>query len=216
LHSTTKPHSFNHTVSVIEHVFARPFIEVFESFDPEPIGSGAIAQVYRAKLRPNILPPSYLSEKRSSPNIPMPLSPNPPLPNPIPTAVVAVKILHPHVGDMIRRDLAIMKFFASALSLFPGVQWLSLDQEVQVFGTMMNEQLDLRHEARNLSRFEENFKHRHAAVSFPRPLMDYTRHDLLIEEYQYAVPLNTFLRYGGGPFDRTIGTTGLDAFLVRL
>lgn len=65
-------------------------------------------------------------------------------------------------------------------------------------------------------RFEENFKHRRAAVSFPRPLMDYTRHDLLIEEYQYAVPLNAFLRYGGGPFDRNIGTMGLDAFLVRL
>lgn len=107
-----------------------------------------------------------------------------------------------------------MSFFARALSLFPDMQWLSLAEEVRVFGNMMNEQLDLRHEARNLDKFENNFKHRRAAVSFPRPLDSYTSHDLLVEEFQYAVPLNGFLAYGGGPFDRAIGTTGLNAFLV--
>lgn len=202
---------------MVESVFDRPFTEVFETFDLEPIGSGAIAQVYRATLKPDLLSPSYLSGKRESKGvIPTPLSPSAPLPNLVPTATVAVKVLHPKVTDMIRRDLAIMSFFARALSFFPGIQWLSLDQEVEVFGKMMNEQLDLRHEARNLEKFEKNFKHRRAAVSFPRPLDNYTSHDLLIEEFQYAVPLHGFLRYGGGPYDRAIGTTGLDAFLVCL
>lgn len=196
-------------------MFQRPFKEVFETFEAEPIGSGAIAQVYRATLRPDLIPPSYLSEKRTSPNMPIPISPLPLLPNPVPTATVAVKVLHPNVGDMIRRDLAIMMFFARSLSLLPGVHWLSLEQEVRVFGGMMNEQLDLRHEARNLTRFEENFKHRRAAISFPRPLPGYTSNDLLVEEFQYAVPLSAFLRNGGGPFDRGLGTMGLDAFLVR-
>jgi aarF domain-containing kinase len=204
-----------HTIAVVENVFSRPFSEVFETFDPEPIGSGAIAQVYKATLRPNLLSPSYLSEKRVvSQTIPVSLSPTPPPSSLTPTAAVAVKVLHPHVGDMIRRDVAIMGFFARVLNLLPGVQWLSLEQEVKVFGEMMNEQLDLRHEARNLHRFEENFKHRRSAVSFPRPLEEYTSHDLLVEEFQHAVPLHAFLRYGGGPYDRTMGTMGLDAFLV--
>lgn len=205
----------------MENVFQRSFTDVFESFDPTPIGSGAIAQVYRAVIRPHLLPPSFKDKhplhttRAEAAKIPLPpRSSNSDNPLELPPAVVAVKVLHPHVGDMIRRDLAIMGFFASMLSLIPGVQWLSLKEEVAVFGEMMNEQLDLRHEADNLDRFEKNFKNRRAAVSFPKPLMKYTSNDLLVEEFQYAVPLGAFLRQGGGPFHRPIGTMGLDAFLV--
>jgi aarF domain-containing kinase len=45
LHSSGKPHAFIHTKAVIQSVFQRPFDRVFESFDPHPIGTGAIAQV---------------------------------------------------------------------------------------------------------------------------------------------------------------------------
>lgn len=45
LHSRGKPHSLIHTKEVIERALARPFDEVFEAFDENPIGVGAIAQV---------------------------------------------------------------------------------------------------------------------------------------------------------------------------
>jgi hypothetical protein len=45
LHSRGKPHSFMHTKQIIERAFERPFDEVFEVFDENPIGVGAIAQV---------------------------------------------------------------------------------------------------------------------------------------------------------------------------
>lgn len=45
LHSRGKPHSLMHTKQVIERAFERPFDEVFEVFDENPIGVGAIAQV---------------------------------------------------------------------------------------------------------------------------------------------------------------------------
>ena len=195
-------------------MFNKPFYEVFETFEPNVLGSGAIAQVYRAKLRPNILPPSYRSAKRRA-QIMTPLDPFPP-PAPVPSAYVAVKVLHPKVEDMIRRDLSIMKFFAKALSMVPSLSWLSLDQEVEVFGSMMHEQLDLRHEARNLKKFEENFKTRRAAISFPRPLEDYSTDKLLLEEFEDAVPMTAFLSNGGGEYERQIATAGLDAFLVCL
>lgn len=115
---------------------------------------------------------------------------------------------------MIRRDLAIMKFFATCLNLIPGIEWLSLVEEVSVFGEMMNEQLDLRHEAANLRTFEKNFSGRMAAVTFPRPLEDFSTTDILVEEYQNALPLRAFLRNGGGPFDDSLANLGLDAFLV--
>ena len=95
------------------------------------------------------------------------------------------------------------------------MQWISLPEEVEVFGRMMNEQLDLRNEVKNLTKFEENFASRKAAVTFPRPLEDYSTKDILMEEYENALPLKAFLKLGGGPFDDIIAESGLDAFLVR-
>ena len=138
-----------------------------------------------------------------------------PGPASVPTASVAIKILHPHVSNMIARDLTIMRLFAHVISLIPGAEWLSLPEEVDVFGVMMREQLDLRNEVENLLRFEANFSKRHTPITFPRPLAQFSSHDVLVEEFAHALPLNHFLKNGGGPFDETIAELGLDGFLVR-
>lgn len=220
MHSHGKPHGFSHTKRVIEHVFQKPFSEVFESFDEEPIGTGAIAQVYRATLKHDLLPPSYLGKpKRHGRNKTATLAAGTLMQDPppmVPTASVAIKVLHPHVSKMISRDLSIMNFFASLISFFPGMHWISLPEEVQVFGSMMEQQLDLRHEAENLEQFEKNFAYRKVPVTFPRPLTVWSTRDLLIEEYQNALPLEHFLKNGGGPFDDQVATVGLYAFLVHL
>ena len=216
LHSRGKPHSLHHTKNIIQTIFQRPFNEVFEQFEEVPIGSGAIAQVYRATLKQDLIPPSYLGPRRTRKIPGGPLGPvilQDPLPS-VPTASVAIKVLHPNVSKLIARDLRIMSFFAHCLNILPGMQWLSLPEEVDVFGCMMNQQLDLRHEADNLSTFESNFASRKVPVSFPRPLKMWSTKDLLIEEHMNALPLGAFLLNGGGPFDDQIATIGLDAFLV--
>ncbi|KAG6881936.1 hypothetical protein C0993_012440 [Termitomyces sp. T159_Od127] len=109
-----------------------------------------------------------------------------------------------------------MSFFARAISLLPGMQWLSLPQEVEVFGSMMFQQLNLRNEAENLLAFEHNFSNRNVPVTFPRPLKVWSTKDILVEEYENALPLEVFLRNGGGPYDEQIATSGLDAFLNML
>jgi len=109
-----------------------------------------------------------------------------------------------------------MTFFASLISIFPGMQWISLPEEVKVFGSMMEQQLDLRHEADNLEIFEKNFAPRKVPVTFPRPLKVWSTKDILIEEYENALPLEAFLKNGGGPFDDQVATVGLDAFLVSI
>ncbi|KAG2022967.1 atypical/ABC1/ABC1-C protein kinase [Coprinopsis cinerea AmutBmut pab1-1] len=217
LHSQGTPHPFSHTKKVVEAVFQRPFDQVFEEFDQTPIGSGAIAQVYRATLKRDLIPPSYHGPRRTrqvgGALGPIILEDPPPS---APTASVAIKILHPRVEKTISRDLAIMHFFASCISLLPGMKWLSLPEEVLVFGEMMNQQLDLRHEADNLITFEANFAPRKVPVTFPRPLKIWSSKDILVEEYQNALPLETFLRNGGGPYDYQIATVGLNAFLTML
>jgi aarF domain-containing kinase len=55
---------------------------------------------------------------------------------------------------------------------------------------------------------------RHAPVTFPRPLRIWSTRDLLVEEFQMAIPLELFLKNGGGPYDDLLAELGLDAFLV--
>jgi len=218
MHSQGRRHSFTHTKRVIERVFQRPFEEVFEEFDETPIGSGAIAQVYRAIMKQDLLPPSYFDPKRTRKKGPGALAPVilPESKPSVPTAAVAIKVLHPRVVKLIERDLTIMSFFARLITLFPGMQWVSLPEEVEVFGRMMYEQLDLRKEADNLVTFERNFMPRKAPVTFPRPLQIWSTKDLLVEEYQTAIPMELFLKNGGGPFDDQLAELGLDAFLNML
>ena len=137
LHSNGAPHSIRHTRKVIEAAFEMQFDQIFERFEDEPIGCGAIAQVYRATLKP-----AAMGGDRDT------------------STSVAIKVLHPRVRKTVRRDIAIMSIFANIINVFPGMNWLSLPEEVSVFGEMMNSQLDLRVEAANLERFERNFKGR--------------------------------------------------------
>ncbi|KAL4070590.1 hypothetical protein J3A83DRAFT_4244344 [Scleroderma citrinum] len=217
MHSRGKPHPLEFTICVIEKVFQRPFEEIFEEFEEMPIGTGSIAQVYKATLQQDLIPPSYLGPKRQPKSAgsltPVILDHPPPS---VPSAAVAVKVLHPRAAKLIARDLSIMSFFAHIITLFPGMQWISLPEEVAVFGDMMHQQLDLRNEAENLITFEGNFASRSLPVTFPRPLKEFSTSDLLMEEYEKALPMEAFLKNGGGPFDKQIATIGLDAFLNML
>ena len=206
-----------YTKRVLEKAFNKPFNEIFAEFDETPMGIGAIAQAYKAVLNPDLVPPEYFGPKYNAQTprvLPLPAAHERAPSEAVPSTTVAIKVLHPNVEKTINRDLKIMGFFARVLNAFPGMEWLSFPQEVDVFGSMMRSQLDLTTEAKNLDKFEENFKHR-TVVSFPRPLNAYTSKRVLVEEYEDAVPLKAFLREGGGPFDYRIASLGLDAFLVR-
>lgn len=187
------------------------------------MGIGAIAQVYKARLRPDVA----LQHKD---DLILDLADAVPTAENIPSGEgsvrlhtsVAVKVLHPHVRGTILRDLRIMMFFAHIASVVPSVVWLSLPEEVTKFGEMMQDQLDLRVEAQNLQTFGRNFSERRTAT-FPRPVMAFTTRDVLVEEYEFGVPLKVFLdaaamakKAGGaeGTFDRKIASIGLDSFLV--
>ncbi|KAI9094373.1 ABC1 family-domain-containing protein [Phlyctochytrium arcticum] len=191
LQSKVSPHSLNATRRVIEQEYGLTLEDMFEEFDETPIGVGAIAQVHTGVLRP--------SEATKSCS----------------TLRCAVKVLHPGVSYMINADLTIMWAVASLINLLPEAEWLSIPDEVEMFGHMMREQLDLRHEARNLERFRSNFKER-PRVGFPAPVMPLVRQTVLIEEFVDAIPIPKFLNGGHTPFDQALGRISLDFFLHML
>lgn len=197
-----------------------PFEEIFEEFEEEPLGVGAIAQVYKAKLKPNLaaqrdndlddLRHNLASRVRKNVNVLVKSSPQR-----VPSSYVAIKVLHPKVERIVRRDLNIMTFFARVINMIPTVEWLSLPDEVQQFGEMMKLQLDLRIEGTNLVIFREHFKTRTTAW-FPYPYTEYSTREVLIEEFAQGIPLSVFLEKGGGVYQEEVADEGLDAFLHML
>ncbi|TQS33804.1 hypothetical protein Golomagni_05839, partial [Golovinomyces magnicellulatus] len=218
LHSNAPAHSMRVTRKTVEAAFGgKRFEDIFDEFQEKPLGVGAIAQVYKAKLKPNLAAltdedintePKALTENvRHNVNTVLKSSPGR-----VPSTYVAIKVLHPHVERTVRRDLKIMGFFASAINMIPTMEWLSLPDEVEQFGEMMRLQLDLRIEAANLAKFRQNFKDRSTAW-FPYPYADFTTRNVLIEEFAQGIPLADFMENGGGVFQHEIANEGLDAFL---
>ncbi|KZZ99471.1 ABC-1 transporter [Moelleriella libera RCEF 2490] len=240
LHSNAPAHSMHATRKTVEAAFGgRRFGDIFDEFDEKPLGVGAIAQVYKAKLKAELAQSGGLdgrirrrrrhsssSDTSSSSdsaeskglsenvrrNVDTVLKSSP---KRVPSSYVAVKVLHPKVERTVRRDLRIMGFFASVLNAVPTMEWLSLPDEVQQFGEMMKLQLDLRIEAANLETFRRNFRDRTTA-SFPYPYTDFTTRNVLIEEFAQGIPLADFMDNGGGVFQHDIADEGLDAFLRML
>ncbi|RDW66497.1 hypothetical protein BP6252_10132 [Coleophoma cylindrospora] len=220
LHSNAPAHSLHTTKRIICRAFdGREFGDIFEEFDEKPLGVGAIAQVYKAKLKHNLAVPGDpdLEEPRDfrksvRKNVDTLIKSTP---QRVPSSYVAIKVLHPGVERTVRRDLKIMGFFASILNAIPTMEWLSLPDEVEQFGEMMRLQLDLRIEAANLGIFRKNFKERTTAW-FPYPYTEYTTRQVLVEEFAQGIPLSDFMENGGGVFQQEIADEGLDAFLRML
>jgi aarF domain-containing kinase len=198
----------------------RDFDDIFDEFDETPLGVGAIAQVYKAKLKPDLARPGDADIAGGPADLRDTVRRNvgtvlKRTPRRVPSSYVAVKVQHPGVERTVRRDLRIMRFFASLINSIPTMEWLSLPDEVDQFGEMMKLQLDMRIEATNLSRFRRNFKDRTTAW-FPFPYTDFCTRHVLIEEFAHGIPLADFLANGGGVFQHDIATEGLDAFLRML
>jgi aarF domain-containing kinase len=216
LHSNAPAHSIKQTKEIILKAFpGHTFDEIFEEFDEEPLGVGAIAQVYKAKMQPEFA--LKQSEDPDDKNFARNIQKNVDVlvksePQQVTSSFVAIKVLHPGIERTVGRDLRIMSFVANLLNLIPTVEWLSLPDEAGMFGYMMRLQLDLRIEAANLEMFQRTFRYRTTA-SFPIPYSENTTRQVLVEEFAEGIPLAAFLEDGGGVFQKDIAEEGLNAFL---
>lgn len=217
LHSDAKAHSLKATRRILSESFDMDFDEIFDEFNEKPVGVGAIAQVYEAKLSSKAIEKAKIVETDGNSNkhfvdnfiVTEDLSS---------TQNVAIKVLHPNVEVKIERDLKIMKFFAEAINAIPTMEWLSLPDEVEQFSILMRLQLDLRIEGLNLAKFRENFKSR-LDIHFPKPYLNFTTRNVLVEELFHAIPMSQLLSLKanfGKNLSKEISDKGLDSFLKML
>ncbi|XP_061578479.1 uncharacterized aarF domain-containing protein kinase 2 [Cololabis saira] len=105
---------------------------------------------------------------------------------------VAIKVVHPGVRRQVEMDLLIMKAGSWLLHCLPGLKWLSLYEVVQEFETLMTKQIDLRFEAKNIERFQENFRNVDH-VKFPTPLRPFVTRNILVETFEASEPISKYL-----------------------
>lgn len=193
LHSNAKKHSLRYTKRILSQSFGGlPFEEIFEQFDEEPVGVGAIAQVYLATLSKKLIEniDEFQPVKKKKRSLFPSFASNDSSPGP--EQRVAIKVIHPNVATNIKRDLRIMHFFANAIDMIPTMEWLSLPDEVRNFDILMNLQLDLRIEGLNLNKFQENYKN-DLFVNFPKPFLKFSNRSILVEEYVNGVSMSKML-----------------------
>jgi len=127
---------------------------------------------------------------------------------------VAIKVLHPNIELAIGKDLIIMKLVANLLNAFiPEIRWLNLPEEVSYFSLIMKQQIDLNFEAYTLSRFNCNFM-ADPTISFPKPIR--ASPSVLVETFEYGIPVKEFITSKCHRINREIGIIGLKSFLKML
>lgn len=229
LHSNARAHSLRQTRHILARSFGMPFEDIFSEFQEKPLGVGAIAQVYLAKLSDKAI---AKAKEEGDQKVQLTLHPEGEehtqfWENVVVTQqdrkitseqTVAIKVLHPNVEVKINRDLRIMKFFANVINVIPTMEWLSLPDEVEQFSLLMRLQLDLRIEALNLEKFRHNFRKR-LDIHFPKPFLNFSTRDVLVEDYIQAIPMSKMLSLKdnfGKNLSKEISDKGLDSFLQML
>ncbi|KAL3777787.1 hypothetical protein ACHAW5_003517 [Stephanodiscus triporus] len=134
-----------------------------------PIGSGCVAQVYKARLTVHhgLHPPG---------------------------TSVAVKVQHPRILEKVCLDFYILNKIASFLEYIPylNLDYLSVKDSVDQFRDVMLPQLDLRVEAHNLRRFRRDFEGE-TRIAFPEPLMGLTSREVLVERFVEGEPMLNYV-----------------------
>ncbi|XP_049959228.1 uncharacterized aarF domain-containing protein kinase 2-like isoform X1 [Schistocerca serialis cubense] len=178
LQRRTRPHSWHHTEKTLQKAYGPAWNQVILKINTEPIGSGCCAQVYKAYIRQNLIHSSQMQDGGMPDDDLLP---------------VAVKVVHPNMNELLRRDLTILRAAAISITwLFPSLKWLSLEECMNDFTHLMSAQVDMTVEAHNLERFAKNFATT-PTVKFPVPIWNLTQSDILVETFEQGEPLLNYV-----------------------
>lgn len=161
LRDSVAPLPFEQMRPVVEAAVG-PLEAAFASFDPEPIASASVAQVYRATLRDPF--------RTVSGDL-------------LPTgAAVAVKVVRPGSRETLMRDLDVFTPFAARLAQLKPLGRLLGSGLVDELAASLEREFDLRIEGRTAERFAFDFRD-DPVVTAPRTIWPLTSADVLTMEF---------------------------------
>lgn len=158
---------------VIERTMSLAFGENWKEklvLDPVPLGTGSVAQVFSGLLK---------SAEASTNGL-----------------KVAVKMIHPHVEQLVKTDMELLGIFANFMDTLPSLEILSLGETCRQFAECMNQQLDLRLEASHMLRFAKKFANEKWAL-FPKPIEGFVTRNVMVETLMEGRPISQFMSMPG-------------------
>lgn len=103
---------------------------------------------------------------------------------------VCVKIQRPDIQHKIELDLHLMEYFAGRMQKNnPEMEAINVVGVVSEFGKTIRKELDFRHEAANVVRFQHNFQN-DPDIYVPKVYMEYTTEKLIVEEYISGIKIS--------------------------
>ena len=143
--------------------------DIYTEFDPIPIGSGCVSQVYLARLQSSNQR-VVIKVKRQD----------------VDQRITDDLALLTHVTSWIEY-------------IFPSMQFMSLSGCVSEFSSLLLSQLDLKQEGRHLLQFDQNFTrtwnaHENECIHFPKPYLNLSSKDVLVETYEEGISLSEWLQ----------------------
>ncbi|KAK9788286.1 hypothetical protein WJX73_008757 [Symbiochloris irregularis] len=190
LQSRAPVHSLQYTRKAIQQALGAPLENFFDDFEGEPIASGSIGQVHRARL-------SVRGAKSTGIE---------------PGTVVAVKVRHPNVTEVIARDFGLMMRAARIAAWLPSLASLRLQDSLEQFSAPLREQVDLALEARHLWQFNFNFRKR-KGVRFPLPVYPLVEASVLVETFEAGESIKHYISSPGNRFNSKLAQLGSEAML---
>uniref|UniRef100_A0A8C3ACE8 AarF domain containing kinase 2 n=1 Tax=Cyclopterus lumpus TaxID=8103 RepID=A0A8C3ACE8_CYCLU len=206
LHVRVRPHTWAHTKQCLRRAFGEGWREVLMFESKEPVGSGCVAQVYRGWAKADqVEDPAFQSLVEEMEKEDLLEAWEIPGLGGVARSLwhlwrgkkehlipVAIKVIHPGIRKQVEIDILLMKAGSWLLQCLPGLKWLSLCEVVEEFEKLMIKQIDLRFEARNIERFQENFRNVDY-VKFPTTLRPFVTRTVLVETFEESVPVSDFL-----------------------
>jgi ABC1 atypical kinase-like domain len=206
LQDNTIPHSWQHTEQLLIQYYGPNYHEFIQIPKQQKsiIGSGCIGQVYHGKV---LVPASSLLSSNdvvsSQPTLDPVHDDSNKNDNTMVWQDVAIKVLHPTVEDDIAADLDLLRSMVSYLDGFPfcyiqelqKLKWLNLYGIVNELSRLLQLQMDLRNEGKNLLQFHHNFQN-NPSIVFPQLIPSYPpQKHILIEEFcQDCIPILQYCR----------------------
>lgn len=157
LRSDAPSHSSEVSRRTLREQLGRDVDELFDEFEEEPVASGSVGQVHRARLRPEFAldgPGGVLRD-------------------------VAVKVQHPGVADSAFMDLSIVWKVVEFSERF---LHMTMPFNRGEFDEVIRQQMDFTREAFNLQRFSRNFKHERR-IRFPKVSPKFATTEVLVETW---------------------------------
>lgn len=159
----------SYPMSVIENTLRSAFGDEWKDrlvLSPIPLGTGSVAQVFQGLLK---------SAGASSEGV-----------------QVAIKMIHPHVEQLVRTDMELLSMLADWVDKMPSMEIFALGDTVKDFAECMNQQLDLRLEASHLVKFAKKFANEKWAL-FPKPVEGFVTRNVMVETLMEGTPISHFM-----------------------